>query len=34
MMMDTAVLCMMFSRDSEMLATGSQGGNLNVSALL
>ena len=31
MMMDDAVLCMCFSRDSEMLATGSQDGKIKVS---
>lgn len=30
MMMDDAVLCMCFSRDSEMLATGSQDGKIKV----
>lgn len=30
MMMDEAVLCVCFSRDSEMLATGSQGGKVKV----
>lgn len=30
MMMDDAVLCMCFSRDSEMLATGDQGGKIKV----
>ena len=30
MMMDDAVLCMNFSRDSEMLATGSQDGKIKV----
>lgn len=31
MLMEDAVLCMSFSRDSEMLATGSQDGKLKVS---
>lgn len=31
MMMDEAVLCMCFSRDSEMLATGDQGGKIKVN---
>jgi WD40 repeat protein len=30
MMMDDAVLCMCFSRDSEMLATGGQDGKMKV----
>lgn len=30
MMMEEAVLCMAFSRDSEMLATGSQQGKIKV----
>ena len=30
MMMDEAVLCMCFSRDSEMLSTGGQDGKLKV----
>lgn len=30
MMMDAAVLCMAFSKDSEMLATGSQDGKIKV----
>ena len=30
MMMDDAVLCMCFSRDSEMLATGGQDGKVKV----
>ena len=30
MMMDEAVLCMSFSRDSEMLATGAQDGKIKV----
>ena len=30
MMMDDAVLCMCFSRDSEMLATGGQDGKIKV----
>ena len=32
MMMDDAVLCMSFSRDSEMLATGGQDGKVKVRA--
>lgn len=31
MMMDDAVLCMGFSRDTEMLATGAQDGKIKVS---
>ena len=31
MMMDDAVLCMCFSRDSEMLATGAQDGKIKVT---
>lgn len=31
MMMDDAVLCMTFSRDSEMLATGGQDGKIKVN---
>lgn len=31
MMMDDAVLCMCFSRDTEMLATGAQDGKIKVS---
>ena len=31
MMMEDAVLCLSFSRDSEMLATGSQDGKIKVS---
>ena len=31
MMLDDAVLCMSFSRDSEMLATGGQDGKIKVS---
>lgn len=31
MMMDDAVLCMAFSRDTEMLATGAQDGKIKVS---
>lgn len=30
MMMEEAVLCMCFSRDSEMLTTGSQDGKIKV----
>jgi len=30
MMMDDAVLCLCFSRDSEMLATGGQDGKIKV----
>lgn len=30
MMMEEAVICMSFSRDSEMLATGSQNGKIIV----
>ena len=30
MMMDDAVLCMGFSKDSEMLATGGQDGKIKV----
>lgn len=30
MMMEHAVLCMAFSRDSEMLVSGSQSGRINV----
>lgn len=30
MMMDDAVLCMGFSRDTEMLATGAQDGKVKV----
>lgn len=30
MMMDDAVLCMGFSRDTEMLATGAQDGKIKV----
>ena len=30
MMMEEAVLCMAFSRDSDMLATGSQDGKIKV----
>ena len=30
MMMDDSVLCMAFSRDSEMLATGSHDGKVKV----
>jgi len=31
MMMDDAVLCLCFSRDSEMLASGGQDGKIKVS---
>lgn len=34
MMMDDAVLCMSFSRDTEMLATGAQDGKIKVSYAL
>ena len=34
MMMDDSVLCMAFSRDSEMLATGSHDGKIKVRILL
>lgn len=34
MMMDDAVLCLCFSRDSEMLASGSQDGKIKVSQIL
>ena len=30
MMMDDAVLCMSFSKDSEMLSTGGQDGKIKV----
>ena len=30
MMMDTAVLCLAFSRDSEMLASGAKNGKIKV----
>lgn len=33
MMMDDAVLCMCFSRDTEMLATGAQDGKIKVGIL-
>jgi WD40 repeat-containing protein SMU1 len=33
MMMDAAVLCMSFSRDSEMLATGAKDGKIKVWAI-
>jgi WD40 repeat-containing protein SMU1 len=33
MMMDEAVLCLAFSRDSEMLASGGQDGKIKVSLL-
>jgi len=32
MMMDGAVLCLAFSRDSEMLATGAQDGKIKVTS--
>lgn len=34
MMMDDAVLCMCFSRDTEMLATGAQDGKIKVQIFL
>lgn len=34
MMMDDAVLCMCFSRDTEMLATGAQDGKIKVNGLV
>ena len=34
MMMDEAVLCMCFSRDSEMLSTGGQDGKLKVCSFI
>lgn len=34
MMMDDAVLCMCFSRDTEMLATGAQDGKIKVQICL
>lgn len=34
MMMDDAVLCLTFSRDSEMLASGGQDGKIKVSTAL
>lgn len=34
MMMDDAVLCMCFSKDSEMLATGAQDGKIKVKRQL
>ena len=33
MLMEDAVLCMSFSRDSEMLATGGQDGKLKVTLI-
>lgn len=33
MMMDDAVLCMCFSRDTEMLATGAQDGKIKVNSI-
>ena len=33
MMMDDAVLCLSFSRDSEMLASGAQDGKIKVNTL-
>lgn len=32
MMMDDAVLCLTFSRDSEMLASGAQDGKIKVGS--
>ena len=34
MMMDDAVLCLTFSRDSEMLASGGQDGKIKVLNLI
>ena len=34
MMMDDSVLCLAFSRDSEMLASGGQDGKLKVTSIL
>ena len=34
MMMDDSVLCMAFSRDSEMLATGSHDGKIKVKIII
>jgi WD40 repeat-containing protein SMU1 len=34
MMMDDAVLCLSFSRDSEMLASGGQDGKIKVCILI
>ena len=34
MMMDDSVLCMAFSRDSEMLATGSHDGKVKVNNII
>ena len=34
MMMDDAVLCLSFSRDSEMLASGGQDGKIKVRILI
>jgi WD40 repeat-containing protein SMU1 len=34
MLMDTAILCMSFSRDSEMLISGSKDGKIKVSVCL
>lgn len=34
MMHDETVLCIEFSRDSEMLASGSQDGKIKVSSML
>lgn len=34
MMMDDAVLCMCFSRDTEMLATGAQDGKIKVCTIV
>lgn len=33
MMMDDAVLCMCFSQDAELLATGAQNGKIKVTFL-
>ena len=33
MMMDDSVLCLAFSRDSEMLASGGQDGKLKVTRI-
>ena len=33
MMMDDSIICMAFSRDSEMLATGSNDGKIKVSVV-
>lgn len=34
MMMDDAVLCLCFSRDSEMLASGGQDGKIKVTCVI